>query len=641
MNKRMIKILMIGLFFPFFNCGDSPKQLSEVHNEPTGNEMIDLTNKLAKGWNTWNTRSVLSHVLLPESFAIDLQLKDNKSGDILKEALIGRRGDSIERVIPGFHAYDGSYTSLKLEWRDITVQVQSATKNDMLYVLVTPIKSADGDSLIINPKMLWEKEGVVSIDNNITAQTPSKTITAYIVGHQWEANSDTILTSLDQPIAISTDKDKSVEEIEKILNESRVAFAEMKTNYGESSELYNSMQSVLAWDQIYEPTNDRVITPVSRIWNTEWGGWVLFDWDTYFAAYMLSLDNKDLAYSNALAITKDITEGGFIPNWSCGFTKSKDRSQPPVGSYVIKQIYKQHKQKWLLHEVFNELLSWNRWWEKNRDVDGYLCWGSNPYDPGDNPEWLTQKNGKKQAALWESGLDNSPMYDDASFDSENHIMQLADVGLMSLYILDCQSLSEIAEELGKSDIAEELKVRESKYRNKLKTLWNNEFGLYLNKDLATGEFSYRLSPTLFYPLLAKVPDDLQANRMMAEHFYNPQEFWGEYILPSIARNDTAFKDNNYWRGRIWAPMNFLVYLGIRNYDLPKARKDIVEKSETLLLKSWIGENHIYENYNSETGQGDDIENSDKYYHWGALLSYIGLIEKGHVLAPELPIQGIN
>ncbi len=29
------------------------------------------------------------------------------------------------------------------------------------------------------------------------------------------------------------------------------------------------------------------------------------------------------------------------------------------------------------------------------------------------------------------------------------------------------------------------------------------------------------------------------------------------ILPSIARNDVAYKDNVYWRGRIWGPMNFL------------------------------------------------------------------------------------
>ena len=31
-----------------------------------------LQKRLAQGWNTWNTRSVLSHVLLPEGFALNL-----------------------------------------------------------------------------------------------------------------------------------------------------------------------------------------------------------------------------------------------------------------------------------------------------------------------------------------------------------------------------------------------------------------------------------------------------------------------------------------------------------------------------------------------------------------------------------------
>jgi len=392
---------------------------------------------------------------------------------------------------------------------------------------------------------------------------------------------------------------------------------------------------------IYEPTHDRVIAPVSRVWNVGWEGWILFDWDTYFAAYMFSLDNKELAYANAIAITKEITENGFIPNFGSARCTSEDRSQPPVGSFVVKEIYKKYQEKWFLHEVFDELLSWNRWWPENRDVDGYLCWGSDPYKHGSLPAWLENGIGTKQGTKWESGLDNSPMYDDAVFDSTSHLLMQADVGLMSFYILDCRSLSEIATALGKTAAADELTERAERYAGKLATLWNDEFGLYLNKDLLTGKFSYRLSPTLFYPLLAKVPSREQAVRMMKEHFYNPEEFWGEYIMPSIARNDAAYKDNLYWRGRIWAPMNFLVYLGIRNYELPDAERDMVEKSSKLLLKSWLEERHVYENYSSETGRGDDAGMSDKFYHWGALLGFIGIIDEGYVPSPQLPLMNIE
>jgi glycogen debranching enzyme len=146
---------------------------------------------------------------------------------------------------------------------------------------------------------------------------------------------------------------------------------------------------------------------------------------------------------------------------------------------------------------------------------------------------------------------------------------------------------------------------------------------------------------LFYPLLAQVPDQHQAKRMIDEHYFNPDEFWGDYVIPSISRNDAGFSDNIYWRGRIWAPMNFLVYLGMRNYDLPEARKDLVAKSSKLLLQSWLSEKHVYENYNAETGQGDDAGMSDKFYHWGALLGFIGLIEEGYIASPQLPLNKVD
>jgi len=134
--------------------------------------------------------------------------------------------------------------------------------------------------------------------------------------------------------------------------------------------------------------------------------------------------------------------------------------------------------------------------------------------------------------------------------------------------------------------------------------------------------------------LAKVPDQEQAIRMMKEHFYNPQEFWGEFIIPSIARNDAAYKDNIYWRGSIWAPMNFLVYLGLRNYNLEKAQKNLLSKSGELLLRQWLNNGYICENYNAETGECTDVNSSDLFYHWGGLLGFISLIEKGYIPGPE-------
>jgi hypothetical protein len=57
----------------------------------------ELKQRLAHGWNTWNTRSVLSHVLLPSGFALNLCLKEYADGQYLKEALIGGRAGTRNR----------------------------------------------------------------------------------------------------------------------------------------------------------------------------------------------------------------------------------------------------------------------------------------------------------------------------------------------------------------------------------------------------------------------------------------------------------------------------------------------------------------------------------------------------------------
>ena len=632
--RYKISFLLFILFFILCDLVNAQNQSSQ--KETSTKEAKAMSKKLIQGWNTWNTRSVLSQVLLPESFSINLAIKDH-SGNILEETLIGRdHYGSKERVIPGPHAYDGSYTELEFEWHNIKLRVQSASVNNELYLLVSPLNVAQGDSLIITPRILWNRKGEIKIDPQmIVGNTPTKNIKVYVNGNNKTIFSNAIHTSLEKKISVTSGNSKSVQYVESTIKTAKLKFETERLKFEKSSEVYNAMQTVLAWTTIYDPNNDRIINPVSRTFSPDW---VLFGWDTYFAAYMLSLNNKQLAYANAIAITKEITAKGFIPNNSQYGHKSEDRSEPQVGSIVVREIYRKYQEKWFLKEVYNELLSWNRWRAANRDVDGYLVHGTDPYDYGNSKSRSATLSGKMKAAKWESGMDNSPMWDDATFDSLNHRMLMADVGLMSLYIADCHSLSEIADILGYSNDAKELTARAEKYSKKLETLWDDKFGLYLNKDLVTGKLSYRLTPTLFYPLLAKVPSLNQASRMMKEHFYNEKEFWGEFIMPSVARNDTAFNDNHYWRGRIWAPLNFLVYLGMRNYNLPDAKKDMVEKSKSLLLKTWISERHVCENYHAETGNGGEANTwSDAFYHWGALLGFMDIMEKGYVPTPQAPV----
>jgi len=602
-----------------------------VHRDIRTPQYRRLQEKLASGWNTWYNNSVASEVLLPEAFSINLCFSWPGSGDYLDQIFkASENAKRPETVRLGLRSDDGYYTSMQLKYKGEDFTIETAVDGNDELILVTPATAAR-NYLVVEAGVLWGRAGAISVSpNTLTGTFPGRSIavhfTASPVTDAYVVTTSPHLTfSLKQEIGIYTGRSRTLAEIKDLIDHHRATQQSRLDGYADLSESFKAMQTILAWNTMYDAANQRVITPVSRLWNKGWGGFVLFDWDTYFASYMCSLFNKDLAMANAVEITKAITPDGFIPNYESPFKQTSwDRSQPPIGSTVILNIYKRYPEKWFLVEVYDELLRWNRWWPRNRDVDGYLCWGSQAVS--DTLPTIEAHN--LQAAKYESGLDNSPMYDSVPFNPQSNTMQLADVGLMSIYIADCNALADIADVLGKAADAAELRKRSLSYTHALGSMWDDKAGIFLNLRLDTKQKSYRLSPTNFYPMLAKACSQAQAARMIKEHYYNPAEFYGEYVLPSIARNDPAFKDNDYWRGRIWGPMNFLVYLGMRNYDLAEARADLIAKSKALLMKTWLTNGTVFENYNAITGEGNDVSNADGFYHWGALLTFMAFLENG-------------
>lgn len=604
-----------------------------------------LQHRLSRGWNTWDVQSVTTQVLLPQGLAVRLGFLDKErltGEEFLSTALIGKLGAKAEHVFPGPHSFNGSYTELTLSWKGRSFRVQSATESEDLVVLVTPLASASAGgplpmTAVFSIGFLWDRPGSVrKWPDRIEANADGSQTRFFLSQPQTTAFNAPVAgpylaADLEKPVALSSGLLRSVAEARAILAKQHAAYQRANQEAGQASSIADAIQTVLGWDTIYDPENRRVISPVSRLWSVNWGGYVLFDWDTFFAASMAAAGDRDLAYADAIETLNESTPDGFVPNYArAGGWKSGDRSEPPVGAITVLGLYRKFQEKWLLFDTFPRLLAWNRWWAAHRDVQGYLVWGS---DGRGRPEDFDDKSrGTLQGARFESGLDNSPMYDDVTFDEKSGRMMLADAGLMGLYIADCDALAAIAAELGRVAEAQELAGRAARYRATLAGLWDEKTGIFLNKDLITGKLSPRISPTNFYPLLAKAATPLQADRMVREHLQNPAEFGGEFVLPSIARNDPAFKDQDYWRGRVWGPMNYLVYLGLRNYDEQEARRQLAEKSLNLFLKEWKANGHVHENYNAILGEGDDVASSDRFYHWGALLGFMTYLEQTDIPA---------
>jgi hypothetical protein len=52
----------------------------------------------------------------------------------------------------------------------------------------------------------------------------------------------------------------------------------------------------------------------------------------------------------------------------------------------------------------------------------------------------------------------------------------------------------------------------------------------------------------------QLPDEIRA-RLVA-HLTDPDEFWGEHIIPTVARNDPHHDPEIMWRGPVWANINY-------------------------------------------------------------------------------------
>ncbi len=625
---------------------------------PTSDNYKQVQQRLARGWNTWDVNSVTTQVLLPEGLAVQVGLKHNTtegSDAYLRDALIGRLNAGAEQVVPGRHSWDGSYTDLRILWKGHSWRVQSAHDGEDLVLLASPLNSKSVSALpptiVFSVGYLWNRTGTtVRRPDFIEAQGPSKAVLVYCTcaraGDEGVAEDFDVPVSgayfaadLTGPVGVSTGKQRTIAEIEAAIERQRGVYEQSISAAGNAAPIADAIETTLGWDSIYEPDKQRVISPVSRVWSVGWGGYVLFDWDTFFASTMAAIGDRDLAYADAIETLREETEQGFVPNYARpGNWKSFDRSEPPVGAITVLGLYQRFNDRWFLEDAFTPLLRWNRWWAEHRDIQGYLAWGS---DGENQPRNLDDNTpGTRAGAILESGLDNSPMYDETTYNDKSHLLEYADVGLMSMYIADCDALAQIAKVLNKPAEEKELEERSARYKAKLATLWSEQDGIFLNKDLHTGQSSTRLSPTNFYPMLARAATPEQAKTMIEKHLLNPKEFWGEWVIPSIERDDPAFGDQNYWRGRIWGPMNYLVYLGLRNYDDPTVRTQFAEKSYQLFLKEWREQGHVHENYNATLGTGDDVTNSDRFYHWGALLGFIEYLQqtdaKGGAVAARSP-----
>ncbi|AIE85466.1 MGH1-like glycoside hydrolase domain-containing protein [Fimbriimonas ginsengisoli] len=132
-------------------------------------------------------------------------------------------------------------------------------------------------------------------------------------------------------------------------------------------------------------------------------------------------------------------------------------------------------------------------------------------------------------------------------------------------------------------------------------------------------FLTRVTPMNFYPLIAGVPNAERGQQVMAK-LTDPKRFWGKWAIPTLSYDDLNYHEQQYWRGDVWGPVNYLLMQGIQRYASPAQRAELGRRSVSLFMGPWTRSGICSENYLSTTGE----PGGDPHYTWGALLDLVGI-----------------
>ena len=574
------------------------------------------------GWNTWDVRTHTGMSRLP-------------SGPRVRFGVLGPDGpvldgftwrDGLERLGP--HTVDGGYAEVTVRAAGHRLRLTFAGgPGDILHVraettgrLVLSVEGAEGTE---------DPVGTVLADGihwTVTASSPARRVESPpVLAYDGPGTVYLRIAPADTP--------GTVDGTPAVLAARRAATDRTRLRSGGwLGPAADALTRAVTWNTIHAPDIGRVLTPTSRDFVCAarkgfYGTWALHAWDTFFTGLAASAVDRDYARGIFGQILPYADAAGMIPNRiSDERGRTDDRSQPPVGALTVYQAYlagglsSGTRDRALLDDTFPALLAWHDWWPRaRRGPHGLLAWGSDPI-AGD-PASATLDRARR-----ESGLDDSPMYDEARYDPVTHTMDLADVGLNALHIADAEALAEIAALLGEPATADRLRAEAATAKAVAdRLLWDSDRNGYRNLTSA-GTHDPHVSPTMLYALLGGLPDADRA-AAVAPDLLRPEVLGGPRPLPSVARNDPGVAAT-YWRGRIWAPMAYLAVQGLRRYGLTELSRPVVGALLRLFLDEWRLHGHVRENYPAVEGENVTSfqKRSDGLMAWGGLLAYLAFGE---------------
>jgi putative isomerase len=243
-------------------------------------------------------------------------------------------------------------------------------------------------------------------------------------------------------------------------------------------------------------------------------------------------------------------------------------TKPPILAWAALKLHDTDPDLDFLREAYVPLVRWNAWWfsMNDDDVDGLVQY-NHPYS---------------------SGLDDSPLWD--------HGMPVESPDLNTYLCVQMGSLALMAEKLGMNSEGAMWRRRAAAIvRRMLRDFWDDEAGVFW--ALRDEEPIPVLTPFNLYPLwTGQLPDPVR--QRVLDHLTNPDEFWGEYVIPTVSRSDPKYDPSTMWRGPVWLNINYFFIEALHQVGEAGLARELRQKSLDLVMN----QPSIYEFYNAETGE---------------------------------------
>lgn len=302
----------------------------------------------------------------------------------------------------------------------------------------------------------------------------------------------------------------------------------------------------------------------------------LWLWDNAMHALAYRYVDANLARDQIRGMLAHQLPNGMLPDavYDEGVVSTIDHpivgqvTKPPIFAWAALKLHETDPDFDFLKEIYAPLVHVNAWWLHMNDDDG---------------DGLVQYNHP-----YSSGLDDSPLWD--------YGMPVESPDINTYLCVQMGSLAVIAETLGIPTEGAMWRKRASAIvKRMIQDLWDEEAGLFwaYHED----ERIPVVTPFNLYPLwTGQLPDNIR-DRLLA-HLTNPDEFWGEFPLSTVARNDPHYDPDVMWRGPTWVNINYFFVEALKQLDEHELANTLSHKTLDLIMKHEV----IAEYYNSETGE---------------------------------------